>query len=864
MARPGKLRGLSKNTSSSPNESAKDDELREIVAQIQGEIIAAEAEHHQLKPSLSQTLNGLKKQPAQQADVARFLFRNRHQMIVPHKEGLQWYPDRWPTFVTFTSLMRANLRLRPEELLDWIEELWMNQHRKVGQYSIPFDAWPIGFMMQQVERKSKKAPLSPKALGKLAEMAKWPEMQNVQQTGGLGVDFAKVGARIQSILHAHDDSSPAVVPYKKLSGDAFGDKILSQLDFMDVESANKRHRVFNHAATARSSKPTKTFMDVSETLKTDLGKEWLRTEIQDWLTLAARTKVVETVKQHTWQAQTQNWVEPVLFTNSNTTLLKGLVWMAEGFRDAKTINLVADLCETSMRKIPGVGPAAQAVANACLRYLELTPGGEATARLARLSTAIKQKNVQKRVADIVAKKAEAAGVTTIQLEERVVPTYGLSAGEKTVAFDDYTLRIRVEGPSRVSLTWLKPDGTPQKTKPSFITKKAVLKTKLDKAKAEVLNLKKVLSARRDHIDRYFAEDIEWPLEDVQQYYVCHDLLCVVATRLIWVLHTGGVATPALYRNGGWEDVSGHSVTYDTTTTARLWHPVDHGTDEIMAWRARIEDLGIVQPTKQAHREIYLLTDAERRTDTYSNRMAAHILKQHQMATLMLARGWRYQLMGAFDDGLDEQWAHKSFVSTDLSAEYFIRTNSDVESYNDTGIYTYVGTDQVRFVRAGVPVRLDTVPARLLSETMREADLFVGVSSVGNDPAWHDQGPTPEAYAYWQSYAFGGLDTFAATRKEILTGLLPRLKIRDKARIDGDFLYVTGALNTYKIHLRSSNILMSPGDRYLCIVPGNVSKSAPVTLPFEGDNRLSVILSKALMLAEDDKITAPDIVSQFRR
>jgi len=65
-------------------------------------------------------------------------------------------------------------------------------------------------------------------------------------------------------------------------------------------------------------------------------------------------------------------------------------------------------------------------------------------------------------------------------------------------------------------------------------------------------------------------------------------------------------------------------------------------------------------------------------------------------------------------------------------------------------------------------------------------------------------------------------------------------------------------------LRSSNILMSPGDRYLCIVPGNVPKSAAVTLPFEGDNRLSVILSKALMLAEDDKITAPDIVSQLRR
>ena len=41
---------------------------------------------------------------------------------------------------------------------------------------------------------------------------------------------------------------------------------------------------------------------------------------------------------------------------------------------------------------------------------------------------------------------------------------------------------------------------------------------------------------------------------------------------------------------------------------------------------------IQQPFKQAFREIYLLTDAEVNTRTYSNRMASHILKQHQYVT----------------------------------------------------------------------------------------------------------------------------------------------------------------------------------------------------------------------------------------
>lgn len=42
-----------------------------------------------------------------------------------------------------------------------------------------------------------------------------------------------------------------------------------------------------------------------------------------------------------------------------------------------------------------------------------------------------------------------------------------------------------------------------------------------------------------------------------------------------------------------------------------------------------------------------------------------------------------------------------------------------------------------------------------------------------------------------------------------------------------------------------------------------SESADVFLPFEGDRTLAVILSKAFMLAEDDKIADPTITRQIR-
>jgi hypothetical protein len=74
--------------------------------------------------------------------------------------------------------------------------------------------------------------------------------------------------------------------------------------------------------------------------------------------------------------------------------------------------------------------------------------------------------------------------------------------------------------------------------------------------------------------------------------------------------------------------------------------------------------------------------------------------------------------------------------------------------------------------------------------------------------------------------------------------------------------VHGNLHSYRIHLGSANILIEPQDRYLCIVPDRRPSTGRLFLPFE-DERLSVILSKAMLLAADDKIADPTITQQLR-
>ena len=252
---------------------------------------------------------------------------------------------------------------------------------------------------------------------------------------------------------------------------------------------------------------------------------------------------------------------------------------------------------------------------------------------------------------------------------------------------------------------------------------------------------------------------------------------------------------------------------------------------------------------------------------YSNRFAAHIIRQHQFAKLCTARGWKYQLAGYWSDA--RQWAARELPEWGLRAEFWVDVIDDQETESERGIARYLTTDQVRFhllddPGSDAPVPVDEVPVLVFSEIMRDVDLFVGVASVGNDPHWCDSGQTRRYEDYWRDYSFGELSATAATRKEVVAALLPKLKIASRCSIDGRFLSVRGELRSYKIHLGSGNILMEPNDEYLCIVPDRRRDgSGKVRLPFEGDTTLSLILSKAFLLAADDEISDPMIRSQIR-
>ncbi|MBD0831497.1 DUF4132 domain-containing protein [Aestuariibaculum sediminum] len=727
-----------------------------------------------------------------------------------------------------------------------------------------FGDWPIGFTVQQIERIDKKEALKEDQKAFLTKFLKWKQMD--QKKHYWGADLEKVRARIEKLLFESNDTKGKTAPYV-LPDDRFAGVVNPEVEAFVEEQKDLFYQLFHLYMKASTSKPSKKYLKETSDIIDQIGISKYKDIIHPWLEFICDLKEIPTIHEETYRGHTYTHTTHEFIHEKNSIFLKGLVWSLCKFHDSKTLNIVGKLAERSFKKIPGVGPAAAAVGNACIYVLGHTRGLEGVSHLSRLKLKIKQNNTKNLIIKYLDEASQKLGISSAEIEELSIPDFGLILGDKSYVFDDYQLRVVIEELGKVNMQWIKPDGSVQKTAPSFIKESVKLKEKLKKAKGDVAQIKKYLTAQRDRIDRSYLENRIWTYETFEKLYLNHGLVSFIARRLIWQIDNGESFVSAVYLNDQWEDFEGKVVNgIDKDAKVRLWHPIYASIDEIIAWRIKLETHELKQPLKQAYREVYLLTEAEVNTKSYSNRMAAHIIKQHQFNALAAIRGWRYTLMGAFDNGMDSGTASIDIKAHGIIAEFWINEINDEDAYNDSGIWNYVATDQVRFLKEGEVMDLIDVPNLVLSEIMRDVDLYVGVCSVGNDPEWRDNGGLPQYRDYWTSYSFGDLNEVAKTRKDILEKLLPRLKISKVATIDGKFLKVKGTKRTYKIHMGSSNILMEPNDQYLCIVParGKDAVTDKVFLPFEGDRGLSLVLSKAFLLAADDKITDPTILSQINR
>ena len=671
-----------------------------------------------------------------------------------------------------------------------------------------------------------------------------------------------------------------------VEGEAWADTAIA-----DIGAANELERaawleLLNACTKATGSAPSTKWLKSAESSVEKIGPAKFKQTVLKWFALIdrPRTRRVESWSQ--WQPDPNQMIESV-----NADILRALAWLCAREEDRDAARALTALAVSAYRKVPGVGPRCVRVGNACVWALGRMPGREGAGQLALLKVKVKFGTAQKGIESALAEAAKRAGLPQDEIAEMSVPTYGLQeVGVRREQFGEFSAELVVTGTNSAELHWIKPEGKRQASVPQAVKEHHA--EKLKELAQTVKDVRKMLPAQAERVDNLYLEQKNWLLPTWRERYLDHPLVGTLARRLIWKFTRADRIGSGVWHEGQLVGSDDRSLDWlDDSTRVELWHPIHEATEAVLRWRDWLSEHEVRQPFKQAHREVYVLTDAEVATRVYSNRFAAHIIRQHQFNALCAARGWRNKLRLMVDDEYPP--ATRLLPKLNLRAEFWVEGIG--ENYgtdtNDAGTYYYLTTDQVRFypmeapqhyAHAGgggyhvgvygqvapvAPLALDQVPPLVFSEIMRDVDMFVGVASVANDPNWADGGTEGRYRDYWTNYSFGDLSESAKTRRQVLERLVPHLKLADRCHLTDKFLVVRGDVRTYKIHLGSGNILMEPNDQYLCIVPtrgaaAGDSMMGKVFLPFEGDNTLTIILSKAFLLAEDWNIKDPTILRQI--
>lgn len=264
-------------------------------------------------------------------------------------------------------------------------------------------------------------------------------------------------------------------------------------------------------------------------------------------------------------------------------------------------------------------------------------------------------------------------------------------------------------------------------------------------------------------------------------------------------------------------------------TLRIAHPSDLlARGDWDKWQHDCFTAERVQPFKQVFRELYVVTKQEKKDQTASHRFTGQQISPRQAMALWNSRGWNTQ------DQVVKIFHDLSLIA-EVSFQYNYGTAAEIEGLT---------LDSVEFRKRDEykPLKLDSIPARLFSEVMRDMDLVVSVAHRGE--------VDPEA---------------SASTTEMRAALL-----RETAQLLGlknitfkpSHAVIKGYYGEYSVHLGSAIAHRLPGGA-LSILPVHAQHRGRLFLPFADDDpRTAELISKVLLLARDEEIMDPSILDQI--
>lgn len=400
----------------------------------------------------------------------------------------------------------------------------------------------------------------------------------------------------------------------------------------------------------------------------------------------------------------------------------------------------------------------------------------------------------------------------------------LLSKETQVTIDGVTVGLIIEDDGKAELVVFRDDKQLKSIPP---------KIKKDKAVVELANSRKIMREQwnrsRKGLEEAMIRGDEFLYAEIKNLFE-HPIIVKHLEKLVFISDDSKIG---FFHDGNLIDAQGEIHELNENNTLRIAHCVDlHQYSVWSDFQHYCFKEKLIQPFKQIFRELYVPTPDELQEKSVSRRYAGHQIHPKQALALLKTRGWKVD----YEEGLQKVYHKQGFqVKLYALADWFSPT--DVE--NPT-----LETIEFHSLKDYKNIPFEDIDPRLFSEVMRDIDLVVSVAHVG------------------------GVDTEAShssvEMRAVLMKETARLFKLDNIKIEGSHVLVKGQIAEYSVHLGSAVVHQIPG-KYLSILPVHSQHRGRLFLPFADDDPKSAeVLSKVLLLAKDNEIQDPTILSQIKR
>lgn len=352
---------------------------------------------------------------------------------------------------------------------------------------------------------------------------------------------------------------------------------------------------------------------------------------------------------------------------------------------------------------------------------------------------------------------------------------------------------------------------------------------LDAAQAAATTIASELAVITRRLDSYLRDRRTFSMAEFAELVHLNPLNAAIAGRLIWEFRIDD-----LWRSGA-PDGPCHAIGVDgpfsnaDATDARLWHPAAASAADVAHWRAWVMRERVVQPVRQAHREVFAMPAP---FDTIA------LLRTSKVDAVLRARGWKLQGLGGWDGG-DTVPA----VRTDGPTGWTITATVDTVGADASAGRYEMGwcTIDTPEISVGTLHDDDEQHRIFASEALRD----LALAHAAGQPSGRDAAKTASPFhGVWLAGAHAPLSGPGLLRHEVLQQLIGDELSAEEYSLSDRHLLVRRKSGTYRIHLGSAIVLHPDGSAKAASARG---RDGLPWLPFEADGTLGAIVRTALTL-----------------